>query len=129
MSEMISPDMVFMTAEIDTLEEAVRALQHLDSDVRDLFKDIRTKQKELVRKRFAQGRIVSACCQKAEWGEAVVDKLSEGTGMSRRVLYEAKEFFEDPTWNGSLTELELWIADKEAQDTSVNLSYIRAYRR
>lgn len=108
-----------------TLAEAVAEVQRLEEEARGHLQSIRERQKDLVRNRFAIGRIVDAVSTSASYGQGAVARLAEGTGISESQLYECRRFFDLPQFAQSTETLEAWITETEERKGAVNWSYAR----
>ena len=113
----------------EALEKGVLKLRELDQQAQEITSLIRSKGKALIRLRFQQGRIVEALYQQYEsvYGESLMQRLEQGTGVSRRLLWQAHQFYRLPELRGSELLLEQWIENRETERGSISWTYCRNY--
>ena len=109
----------------DAIAQAVLKLQHLERDALTHLRSIRERQKDLVRTRFEEGRVVSELLASGQYGDAVVERLSQATGISPAILYDCRKFFELPQFGRQRPRLEAWITETAERKGAVTWSYAR----
>lgn len=110
---------------IQSFEDAVLEITKLQHEANVCLGTIREKGKDLIRVRFRQGQIVSIALRNGTWGDRVVPKLAQSTGINETTLFECRRFFELPEFHESPQVLEKWIEDTEERKGTVNWTYCR----
>lgn len=120
------PNLPAIPTKVDiSLKEAIEQIKHLEEESYEIFQSIREKKKQLIRVRFRQGAIVHHIAEQSDYGDGGVQELSERTGISDGILYDAKRFFELPQFGKSMTRLNQWLTEKEEKKGKVTWSYCR----
>lgn len=115
----------FELPEIKDFDGGIFALQKLEDQFQGVLQSIKEKQRDLVRARFQQGYIVSTLIETANKGDAIVEKLSQATGISMAILYDAAKFYKYPDFGSNPIQLEAWFEKQDLENKPANWNRVR----
>lgn len=113
---------------IQTFEEAVHEIRDLQSEYRNTQDQITQKARRLVLTRFRQGKIASQVTQmehEAKYGQDLIGELAKQTGVHKRTLYRAAQFYQHPEFQESESRLRQWMTEKEEEKGRLSWRYCR----
>jgi hypothetical protein len=109
---------------VEGFDDAIRQLQDAEVEFRAHFKSMRERQRQMVLTRFREGGIISALIDKESGATAVIEELTQRTGIAIAILWDCRRFYLHDTWGQSEPLLEQWLKE---QEDSVSWTGIRQY--
>lgn len=115
----------FEFPEIRDFDEGIFALQKIEGEFQAVLQSIKESQRDLVRKRFQQGYVISTLVEKANKGDSVVERISQAVGINTATLWDAMKFYQDDRFQKSPVILEAWFENQDLEGKSANWSRVR----
>jgi len=112
---------------ITSFDSAVQAIKELREDELGILQEIGEHKRDRSLQRFWIGEVVHTLQSGAEYGDNIMDRITDQIGVSKSYLRESRQFYE--AHDGSQQACEAWMDEVEKERGQVNWGYCRRWAR